>query len=321
MSTPNTVTHGGRQVQMQASAKNMMDDLASGSNAQSVSQEFAADAPMEDSVEAHVDEAPEAPSNERYRYISIPITASMVEMEAGASTVKLTESQMHEIFGIRGFDPNHPTERRTNLKAVRFMKIEAKNTQSNFPMPISVQIPGITKGNTYAAVGDDMTVRSALHIGYGHDNSSRLMLQGIENIAKAFAENYPGFTAQNIGTKGVFNVGTSYLVERNHPIAHLLRANPSHEAAAALDERNVVDDKYKVPVDTFKGAFSALKQQVLDKIPDRDISSGFTVKFDRADGKGWLDYESISNRQEVLQQKFNLFLQMKVAIEPVAVSD
>lgn len=283
-------------------------------------------------------------SNVRHRRFTLPVTASMADFHAenGNRVTISNDAILKELFGVRGFDKMNAKARSAALDTIRFLKITAIHTESDFPVTLAVNINDVTRGNYYSMRTGS---RSALHVGRCADNSHRIMLQAIDSTSQAFAKRYKGYSSGNIATQGVQRLDDTdlTLVAADHPVVQMIKSTFSSNPDALnsiLHAQPMVGGKHQIPNDFFDKALSTLQTEITDKMPDRNIKNGITFEFSRVDGRDFSDATGVhlditkmpvdvladdeafasmkkAAIQRIMNHRFNIDMTMLISFEPV----
>lgn len=131
-----------------------------------------------------------------------------------ASTKKiLQQSKYTDLAGTQ--------ERSGDLKSVVLHKITLDEVKSTFPVPTGLRITGVDE-NTYSVTGEAF---STIVMPKHSSTTPKVLQEDDVGAAYAFAERFPGYTAQNLSTKGIHDVTSRNfcLVASDHPICAAIK--------------------------------------------------------------------------------------------------
>jgi hypothetical protein len=230
-------------------------------------------------VQATSSEIPDAPRDRtelmRTRKITVEFNGSLDELHQSRSAPNVKDRKAHwqvptaahaaTLFGITGFVDRSRDTRQANLNQVRFHECRVVARYSTFAVPLALDVTGM-KGDYYTATGK----RSTLHLFPGTSTVSEVVMTKSPLLLSTFAEEYPGYTADNLKTLGICSMptGNIKLVADSHPAIGMMRMNPDVlNMEDSLDDTQMINGCHQISSGTVDRVLSVL-EGVVGRMPD-----------------------------------------------------
>jgi hypothetical protein len=214
--------------------------------------------------------------NMRTRKITMTFNGSLQELHDSINAPAVADRKAHwqvpspahaaALFGITGFQDRASEKRQANLNQVRFHECRVVARHSTFAVPLALDVTGM-KGEYYTATGK----RSTLHLFPGSSTVSEVVMRKSPLLQSTFAEEYPGYTADNLRTLGISSmpVGNTKIVVDSHPAIGMMRMNPDIlQMADSLDATHMVNGCHQITDATIDRVLNVLEKEVVGRMPD-----------------------------------------------------
>jgi len=192
-----------------------------------------------------------------------------------ASTKKiLQQSKYTDLAGSQ--------ERTGDLKSVVLHKITLDEVKSTFPVSTGLRITGVDE-NTFSSTGEAF---STIVMPKHSSTAPKVLQEDDVAAAYAFAERFPGYTAQNLSTKGIHDVTSRNfcLVASDHPICAAIKENASSLQASEIS--CMPEGLVKISSSMYNAMAPAVRAQVASQLKVKDMSE-FSVSASPADHRDW----------------------------------
>ena len=169
------------------------------------------------------------PNNPLKRSIVVSISASLAELcnQQKKAVWQPSRENIRAIMQQRKFTSLSGTgEAQGDLQSVVLHDMSVSQVSSTFPIALGAKVTGVDN-MTYASTGEPY---SMVVLPKTTSTQTRLLQKDDVSVAYNFANKFPGYTAQNIATKGVHEVSARrfVLVAADHPIVTAISVRPEH---------------------------------------------------------------------------------------------
>jgi hypothetical protein len=213
----------------------------------------------------------------RTRKVTVSFTGSLDSFALSDLSPDLSARSTHwsvptaehaaELFGITGFAAKDVPSRQVNLKQVRFHECRVIARHSTFPVPLAVDVTGM-KGEYYTNTGK----RSTLHLFPGTSTVSEVVLKKSPLLLSTFAEEYPGYTSDNLRTLGITSAptGNMRMIANSHPAIGMMRMNADvlNVGESLETESSMRTGFHMISGETVDRVLSVLEKEVVCRMPD-----------------------------------------------------
>jgi len=181
-----------------------------------------------------------------------------------------TQSALKQMFQKKKFTSlGGAAEGTGDLRSVVLHDMTMTHMSSDFPMPVGANITAVD-ANTYSVTGDAFG-----YIAPANSASTvNTKLQADDtSLAYEFARKFPGYTAENLGEKGIHEVAARRfcLVAADHPLVSAIQEN--QEKLQLGDVSMMPEGLVKIGQDLYNAVMPVVTQQVASQIRVRDLSA------------------------------------------------
>lgn len=213
-----------------------------------------------------------SPDHPLTRTVVASIRASLSDLclRRGKSTWAPTAEALRSILQQKKFtDVSGSADACGDLRSIVLHDMSMASHQSNFPIDLGVTVTGVDS-NTFSLNGDAYaTVLPAL----SKSQTSRKLQADDVALAYEFSRKFPGYTAENLTTKGVHEVAARRfcLVAADHPIVSAIQENA--DKLQMGDISMMPEGLVKIGTDLYQTILPMVKGQVESQIKVRDLSA------------------------------------------------
>lgn len=237
---------------------------------------------------------------ERRVHVSMHTTLDELASKRGAATWAPSSSALKRIFQQSKFtDLSGKADRHGDMKSIVLHSVTLEEASSNLPVSVGVKIPGVDN-NTFTLTGESFS-----HVLPPEATSSTARVLQSDNIDAAyeFSRKFPGYTAENLATKGVVEVDDRNfaLVSADHPICAAIQENAENLQTGAISM--MPEGLVKISSTLYKTMSPAVKAQVSSQLRVRDFSTA-AVSIQPTDYQSWTAARSalVKSRQNSVTQ-------------------
>jgi hypothetical protein len=181
-----------------------------------------------------------------------------------------TESALKNIFQQTKFTSlDGASESMGDLKAVVLHSLDVTHVKSSFPLALGAKITGVDD-SSFSKTGEGF---STIILPNSESSRVRRLQKDDVSLAYEFAKKFPGYTADNLDSKGVNEVSQRrfVLLADNHPIVSAISENADK---LQLGEISVMPEGLvKISSSLFNSIMPLVKTQVDSQIKVRDMSN------------------------------------------------
>lgn len=229
--------------------------------------------------------SPDHPLN---RTVCINIRASLSDLclKASNSTWKPPSVEANRaIFQQKKFmDLGGSAENQGDLKSVVLHKMTLSAQKSSFPVALGVRITGVDD-SCFSQTGESY---SMITMPNADTHVARTLQEDNTELAYEFARKFPGYTAENLDTKGIHEVAARRfcLVAADHPLVSAISENAEKLQMGEISM--MPEGLVKISSGLYETILPMVKAQVESQIKVRDLSHT-AVNISPADFSSWHD--------------------------------
>jgi len=201
---------------------------------------------------------------------SIRATMSDLCLRRGKSTWAPTAEALRSILQQRKFtDVSGSADACGDLRSVVLHNMNMVSHKSTFPVDIGVKITGVDS-NTFSLTGESY---AAVLPAESKSETTRKLQADDVALAYEFSRKFPGYTAENLTTKGIHEVTARRfcLVAADHPIVSAIQENADRLQMG--DISMMPEGLVKIGSDLYSTILPMVKAQVESQIKVRDLSA------------------------------------------------
>lgn len=239
---------------------------------------------------------------ERTVHVTLRDTLDNLAQKRNAPTWAPSPSALKRIFQQSKFlDLGGRAERHGDMKSVVLHNVTLQNATSDFPISVGAKITGVDP-STYTLTGEAFShvipPKSA-------STSASVLQEDDVHAAYEFSRKFPGYTADNLHTKGVHEVADRNfaLVAADHPICAAIQENAQNLQTGEISM--MPEGLVKIHSNLYKTMAPAVLQQVAAQLRVRDLSTA-AVSFQPTDYPSWGAAKAalVKNRQDTVRQSY-----------------
>lgn len=220
---------------------------------------------------------------ERRVHVSLRATMDDLSQKRGASTWAPSPSACKRIFQQTKFtDLSGKVERHGDMKSMVLHSVDLEEAASNFPISVGAKISGVDT-NTFTLNGESFS-----HVLLPETTSSAARTLQADDVDAAyeFARKFPGYTADNLGTKGIVDCQERNfaLVAADHPVCAAIQENADSLQTGEISM--MPEGLVKLSTNLYKTMAPVVRQQVASQLRVRDFSTA-SVAFQPTDFPSW----------------------------------
>lgn len=214
---------------------------------------------------------------------TVRATISELITKSNAAVWSPSEAQCDKMFKQRKFTTmNGNTAMLGDLRSVVLHSATATTMRSTFPVAVGASITGVDE-TYFSSTGRPFSLMAIAET----TSTTPIKLQEEDvTVAYDFASRYPGFTADNLESNGIYAVPARkfVLVSTHHP---LMTAIAENQAKLQMSEVHELPDQLvKISTDLYERLMPLVKEQVTNQIKVADFTH-MAVKIAPADFSSW----------------------------------
>jgi len=194
-----------------------------------------------------------------------------------------------------------------DLRSILLHKMSLHEVGSNWPLSIGTRITGVDNdtftlnGSRFATVVPPDT----------YNSNTRVLQEDDITTARSFAKQFPGYTSNNISSKGVTHVDGrhSVLLDNKHPIVYAIGQNAAALQANAAGIAVMEDGLVKCSTQLYETVMPSIKQQIESQVKVRNFES-MSVSMHPADFDSWTAARAtmLANSKKAIKAKMTAAL-------------
>lgn len=247
---------------------------------------------LEDALDAHGGALAEGnghctagPDNPLCRQVVVSISASLAELcnQQRKAIWQPTRENIRAMLQQRKFTSlSGEGEAQGDLQSVVLHDLTATQVSSTFPIALGAKITGVDN-ITYASTGEPY---SMVILPKCTNTQPKVLQKDDVSVAYSFAKKFPGYTAQNISTKGVHEVTQRrfVLVAADHPIVTAISENADKLQMGEISM--MPEGLVKISSPLYESILPYVTSQVQSQIRVRDFSQA-SVSIHPANFSSW----------------------------------
>jgi len=246
-----------------------------------------------------------SPENPLQRNLVVSIKASLNDLvlKTNKGVWAPSPENLKAIFQQKKFtDLEGSAEAKGDLKSVVLHDMAVTQVSSNFPMSLGAKITGVDN-NTFSSTGEPF---SMVVLPNSSSSAERMLQKDDVSLAYEFAKKFPGYTADNLSTKGVHEVSQRrfVLVNADHPIVSAISENADRLQMGEI--AMMPEGMIKVSSGLYESILPLVSTQVASQIKVRDFSEA-SVSISPAEFKSWDDARAalITEAKRPLKAQFD----------------
>ena len=237
-----------------------------------------------------VDSGAVSPAGQKplYRNIAVNIATTLDELTLNPSKNAVWSPSKEQIAAIlrqprfQNLQGDVSTE--GDLRSILLHKMSLNEVASTWPLSIGMRITGVDNdtftlnGSRFATVVPPDT----------YNSNTRVLQEDDISTAHNFAKAFPGYTSNNISTKGVTHVDGrhSVLLDNKHPIVYAIGQNAVALQANAQGIAVMEDGLVKCSTQLYEKIMPSVKQQIESQVKVRNFEN-MSVSMHPADFDTW----------------------------------
>lgn len=239
---------------------------------------------------------------ERTVHVCLRDTLDNLAQRRGATTWAPSPAALKRIFQQSKFlDLGGRAERYGDMKSVVLHDVTLQSVTSDFPISVGAKITGVD-ANTFTLNGEAFS-----HVipPKSSSTSASVLQTDDVNAAYEFSRKFPGYTADNLHTKGVHEVADRNfaLVAADHPICAAIQENAQNLQTGEISM--MPEGLVKIHSNLYKTMAPAVLSQVAAQLRVRDLSTA-SVSFQPTEYPSWGAAKAalVKNRQDTVRQSY-----------------
>jgi len=172
------------------------------------------------------------------------------------------------------------------LSSCAVSKVELLHLSHNFPCAVGIDMP-IVPAQCYNSHGEASTLIAAPHAKI----EGQMMLHNTDSAAVfEFARQYPGYTLNNVRSKGVHLVASKgfALIDQEHPIISAIQSNKELLQLDATSLTPADDGLVRISTDLLNHVLPHVEEQIKAQVKTDDLSS-LAVSIKPGAARAWND--------------------------------
>jgi hypothetical protein len=231
------------------------------------------------------------PSAPLKRTVVVNVRSSLSDLIARKSKAVWTPASTEAMKAImqqkRFTDIKGNMETQGDLKSVVLHKMSILSQRNSFPLSLGVKISGCDN-NCYSSTGEAF---ATITLPQTDVHTERLIQSDNVDLTYEFAAKFPGYTAQNLATKGVHEVAARrfVLIAADHPLVAAISENA--ESLQIGEVSMMQEGLVKISTGLYQTLLPLVQSQLDSQIRVRDFSNT-SVSIAPADFSSWSEARS-----------------------------
>lgn len=219
------------------------------------------------------------------RTVCVSIKATLNELASQTNAGKWSPSPeaLKSIFQQMQYtDLNGASSRDGDLSSTVLHQVAAQKVKSSFPCAVGCNITGVDQ-KTYGLTG---AAFSTIILPNEQSVATTVLQEDDPELAHDFMKSYPGYSVQNIETKGIHSVAERgfFLVDKKHPLMTAISDNADQLQVDQVSP--MPEGLVKITSQLYNAVLPVVKTQVESQVRVRDYSRA-SVNIMPADSASW----------------------------------